>query len=493
MYRLTLYALLFLWITSIVLGFFSLFPFSGFEIFLSGITLCVVSWLVNELLAFLVKTPTNHESAFITGMILTLIVTPATTVSEFWMLGVIASVAMASKYILAIHKKHLFNPAAIGVVLTSLAFGESASWWVGAASMVPAVLVSGYVIIRKIARGDLIYSFIITTVSIGVFYALYQGTDVRMAINQIIISSGLFFFASVMLTEPLTTPPTKKHRIVYGVLTGTLFLPFVHIGSFYTTPELALVFGNLYTYCVSSKERLVLSLRAVNRLSSDLVEFVFSHNKAFTFRAGQYMEWTLDNVGYNIKGNRRYFTIASSPTESDIRLALRVQEPVSAFKKELLARGIGEHVYASHLSGDFTLPPHKNQKMVFIAGGIGITPFRSMIAEMVDTHDNRDVILIYAGRSVRDIVYTDVFEKAHREINVKTTYVVESDERVPEHWNGYRGRITDTVIHNTVADYSERIFYISGSHAFVSQMRKILSAMGVPRSRIKTDYFPGIV
>jgi len=493
MYRITLYFVAFLWIVAIAFGFFGILPYTGIEIALSGIFFCVVSWLANEFLALIFRTPTNHESAFITGLILTLIVSPAASISELWMLGAIACIAMGSKYILAIRGKHVFNPAAIAVVITGFTLGVGASWWIGTVTMLPFVALGGYFLVRKIAREDMVLSFVLAVLGIGISYALFQEFDILTTLDQIVLSSGLLFFATVMLTEPLTTPPTRKLRIVYGVLVGILFLPFVHIGSLYVTPELALILGNIFVYTVSSKQKLVLTLTKVNKLSSDLYEFVFVSNRKFHFRAGQYLEWTLGDVAHNMKGNRRYFTIASSPTEREIKVALRLQEPVSEFKHEMLALSVGDRITASQLSGDFVLPKNRSQKLAFIAGGIGITPFRSMIKQMVDTKDKRTTTLFYGGRSIQDIVYTDVFEKAHNEVNVETIYTIDDTNALSQGWGGNVGRITGAMIREAMPDYKERLFYISGSHVLVSGMQKVLRELGVTRSNIKTDYFPGII
>ena len=492
MYRITLYSVTFLWIDAIILGFLRALPYSGIEILLSGIFTCIVSWLVNEFFALIFKTPTNHESAFITGLILTLIVSPATSTSELWILGAIASIAMGSKYVLAIGGKHLCNPAAIAVVITGSTLGVGASWWIGTMSMLPFVAFSGYFLVRKIAREDMVLSFLFTVLGIGISTSLFQEFDIPTTLDQIVLSSALLFFATVMLTEPLTTPPTRRLRIIYGALVGTLFLPFVHIGSLYATPELALIFGNIFAYVVSSKQKLVLKLTKVNQLSVDLYEFVFVSNKKLRFKAGQYLEWTLGNVAHNIKGNRRYFTIASAPTEREIKVAMRLQNPISEFKNEMLALAIGDKIYAAQLSGDFVLPHDKTQKLAFIAGGIGITPFRSMIQQMLDTKDFRTATLFYGGRSVSDIVYTDVFEKACNEVNVETIYTVDDTTAVSQGWNGNVGRITGEMIQSTMPDYKERLFYISGSHTLVTGVKKVLKKLGVTGSNIKTDYFPGI-
>ncbi len=160
---------------------------------------------------------------------------------------------MASKYILAINRKHIFNPVAFAVALTYFTLNQSASWWVGNGPMLPFVLIGGILVVRKIGRSDLVLSFLITTVATSLVLTLFTGGDLIGAIQKIFLYSPLFFFAFIILTEPLTTPPTRKSRIGYGMLTGFFFSPQVHFGTFYITPELAILFGNLFSYIISPK------------------------------------------------------------------------------------------------------------------------------------------------------------------------------------------------------------------------------------------------
>jgi len=198
---------------------------------------------------------------------------------------------MASKYIVALYKKHLFNPAA--VVITSYMLGKSASWWVGTASMVPVVLIGGWLVARKLCQEDMIWSFC-AAVLVGVgMMTFVQGGTVFLQLEHLLIQSPLFFFACIMLTEPSTAPPTKNLRRLYAVLTGILFIPQIHISMLYSTPELALVMGNSFTYLVSPKRKVVLKLSKKMKMAPDIVDFVFKPSQKLSFVPGQYMEFTL--------------------------------------------------------------------------------------------------------------------------------------------------------------------------------------------------------
>lgn len=397
---------------------------------------------------------------------------------------------MASKYLLNIARKHLFNPVAIAVVITAHVINQSASWWIGTLYLLPFVLIGGFLIVRKIRRTDLVVSFIATAlISIAVF-GLLHGQSLTALSRIALFDSPLFFFAFVMLTEPLTTPPTRLLQIVYGALVGFLFAPQVHIASLYTTPEIALVMGNLFSYAVSPKAKLLLSLKEKIVLAPDAYDFIFTKPPALTYHPGQYMEWTLEHPRVDDRGNRRYFTLASSPTEDTIRIGVKFYPQSSSYKKSLLSLNTQNRLVAAQLAGDFVLPDDPAQKLVFIAGGIGITPFRSMIKYLVDTKQHRDIVLFYANKEISEIVYTDILE-AGKDIGLRSLFVLTDKSKIPTGWSGIVGHLDESVITREVPDFRQRYFYLSGPHAMVTAYIETLSRLGVASSQIKTDFFPG--
>ena len=456
MYRLVLYELLFLVFGAFLLSFFGLLSFSPASLAFSVAFIFLISWLTNSLFAWAFDAPSNPESTYITALILALIITPPVVLfnASFLALAFWASVlAIASKYILAIGKKHLFNPAALGVALTALVLGQSASWWVGTAWMLPFVLVGGFLVLRKLQRFDLFWSFAIAVLGSMLVYTLTTGGDILMTLQNILVTAPLFFFASVMLTEPLTTPPSRTLRIIYGALTGFFFAPFVHLGSFYWTPELALLTGNIFSYLASPKQKLVLALKERRRLTPDVYEFIFTPDKPLSFVAGQYLEWTLAHAPSDSRGIRRYLTIASSPTEKDIRIAVKFYPKGSTFKKKLLALQPGDTIVASQLAGDFVLPRNKKKKLAFIAGGIGITPFRSHIRAMLDRGEARDVVLFYANKTPNDVAYHQLFADAEEKMGMKTVYAFTDPGAVPAELPDAVPALTPAIIAREMPDF----------------------------------------
>jgi len=496
MYRLVLYSLIALILFTIPLSLFSKVPFTLLEFVMSAVPILSVSYFTNRLFAWAFETPVNSESVYISASILILLVTPATSrdpMAYVWFICWIAALTMASKFLFAIGKKHPFNPVALASVITPFTLGFALSWWVGNAYMAPLVAVAGFLIARKIKRTDLVASFLIMVFLVTIVSSVVsKGSFPEFGVFfQTLFQSPVLFLAAFMLTEPLTTPPSKWMRVVYGSIVGIFFFPNIHIGSVYLTPELALVLGNLFSYLVSPKERVVLTLQKKQLIAKDTYEFSFASDKPLPFLPGQYLEFTVGHEHPDSRGNRRYFTIASSPTEPDFKLGVKFYPNPSTFKNKLQYLSVGEKILAGQCAGEFVLPKKNEQKVVFIAGGIGITPFRSMIQYCLDTNDARDIIQLYSNRTVEDIAYKDVFDEASKTLGMKTLYFVTDPGQVASATDMRVGFIDRAAIVKEIPDYKERMFYLSGPHSMVTLFQKTLAEMGVPKKHIKCDFFPG--
>lgn len=492
MYRLLLYILVVYVFVGAILAYAGKLAFSPGALLISAAFLALMCWTANTVLAAIFNLPTNVESAFLTALILALIFDPARSVNDLMVLGWAAVLAMSSKYILSLHNRHIFNPAAIAAVIIGFALNDPASWWIGTAGMLPAAVIGGLLIVRKVRQETMVGFFLAVALIGESLFGMLHGVPVSVELRRFVVESPLVFFSSIMLTAPVTTPPTQKHRAIYGLITGFLFIPQVNLFSVYSTPELALVIGNFYSYLVSPKRKFMLSLQRKIRLSRDTFDFAFGTPSSLQFEAGQYMEWTLAHPRADSRGNRRFFTLASSPTEPSVHLGVKFYEKGSSFKKALSTLNENTAILAGHVAGEFTLPMDPDKKLVFVAGGIGITPFRSMLKYLIDTKQQRDVVVFYANRTVEDIVYQNVLDEANRQLGVPMIYTLTDETSVPRNWTGHVGRIDETLIAQVVPDFRERLFYLSGPPQMVRGQERMLKRMGVRRRQIKKDFFPGL-
>lgn len=489
MYRLLLYGLAILALLGIGFSLTDVLSMSPVGLIISLALLLASCWGTNELFSRLFKIPANIESSYITAFILFLIMPPVVTVFGGAVVVLVGITAMASKYVLNFYGKHVFNPAALGVFLIALGGIGAATWWIGSKVLFIPVVILGLLIARKVRRFDVFLAFVIAAVIALMIDSYFSKLPMVDVLKTAILSGPLVFFGAIMLTEPFTLPSTRALRFVYGAFVGVLYGTTVHLGIIHSSPELALLIGNIYSYMVSSKRRVILKLKEMRQMSPSLYDFAFIPNQTIPFRAGQYWDWTLGHDKPDTRGNRRYFTIASSPTEPEIHLGVKIPENPSTFKQALRAMKPGDELLGGQLTGDFTLPDSE-KKIVGVAGGIGITPFRSMIKDRVDRHLTTDMVLFYASPDPKDFAYKEILDEG-RTVGIKTVYLLSGAKVVPPEWRGPTGYLTKELIEAEVPDYKNRLYYLSGPNVMVESYKKLLREMGILHSAIHTDYFPG--
>ncbi|MGH7241606.1 MAG: FAD-dependent oxidoreductase, partial [Candidatus Saccharimonadales bacterium] len=317
---------------------------------------------------------------------------------------------------------------------------------------------------------------------------MHDGRPLISAMHNALIASPFIFLTTIMLTEPATMPPRRAQQLLFGGLVAVLYVTGWKIGPLIVYPEVALLIGNVFAYAVSPKFRVRLKLKEVQKISDRVYNYTFQPDRAFGFLPGQYMEWTLPHTAYDSRGNRRTFTIASSPTEPDVYLGIKYYEPASTYKAALMEMKLGDIIYASQLAGNFTLKGSEGKKLAFIAGGIGITPFRSMVKYLTDTQTGSDVVLLYVVSDPHEFAYVQELKEATR-VGIRTIPIV-TDLTYKAN-----GVVTTTLSSEAIAqllpDYSERTFYISGPNTMVDGTKHHLRTLGIPVTRIKTDHFSG--
>jgi len=211
----------------------------------------------------------------------------------------------------------------------------------------------------------------------------------------------------------------------------------------------------------------------------DVITFIFKPDQILNFKAGQFLHYKLPHLSPDDRGIDRYFTIAAAPYEEVARITTRfTNERGSSFKGVLHNLKVGDIIEAEGPLGEFTVEdPSKNY--VFIAGGIGITPFRAILLQL--RHENKPInmILLYANRD-QNIVFKDELESLIKNNpNFKIIYIFS-----PEH-------VDEKKIKETVPNLSDPIFYVSGPEPMVNNMVEILKKMNIQTDHIKKDWFPG--
>lgn len=217
--------------------------------------------------------------------------------------------------------------------------------------------------------------------------------------------------------------------------------------------------------------------------------FELEKPEGFDFVAGQFCDMTLVNPSEtDEEGNVRGFSFVTAPGEDHLKVATRMRD--TAFKRVLGNMPIGSTVKLDAPYGDFKLHKTSKTPAVFLIGGIGITPVRSIIAQA--THDKlpHSITLLYANKTAADAAFTADFEAlAAKNSNFKFVPVY-ADASAAE-WAGERGVIDEKMLRKYVPDVASPIYYLSGPAGMVKAMRELLVAAGANEDNIRTEEFSG--
>ncbi len=234
-------------------------------------------------------------------------------------------------------------------------------------------------------------------------------------------------------------------------------------------------------------------------VAAGTMSFFFEKPAGFTFKPGQNADFTLiDPAEPDPEGHTRTFTIASAPFEPELMVAMRMQD--TAFKRALgrMAPGVagapGGSILMEGPMGSMTLQNDAGRPAVFIAGGIGITPFVSMIREATHRGLPHELFLFYSNRTPADAAFlrelTDLQNENHRFHLVPTMTQANEDA-----WDGETGRIDGAMISKYLARFARQpgdaIFYIAGSFAMATAARGVLDGLGVDSDFVKAEEFAG--
>lgn len=477
MYKVILFSLLFLFISSLIASNFGYINFTPASILISVIAVASFTISTNYILSKFYKVIPNPESAIITSLILFFLFSPASNMHEFYTLAIAGTIASASKYLVNINKIHIFNPAAFAAVITPLIGFDGAVWWIATPALIPSTLIVVIYLIRKLRRTELALNYFG-----GLLFGLLVSKQLTQSnfqtlLPEIFLSWPNLFFVGIMLTEPFTMPNKNKLINIFGLLMGFASTIQYHFGPIFSTPELNLIIGNLFAFSISNKRRYILKLTSKKMVADHTHLLTFQSTPAMNYQPGQYLEWSLPHTQADIRGIRRYFTISSSPTEKDIKLVFKTFAKSSSFKNALTDFETGDKIIATNIAGDFT-PDKTQDKFVFIAGGIGITPFRSIIKYYLDKNIKKNIHLLYVCTNKNDFAFKKLFQKAREQIGLKTQYFVSCENQ----------KITTNTI-ESIQNYQSYTYFISGPDAMVKHYKKLLKSLGI--KNIKTDYFPG--
>lgn len=217
--------------------------------------------------------------------------------------------------------------------------------------------------------------------------------------------------------------------------------------------------------------------------AANIKTFYFKPEKALHYTAGQFAEWTLKHEKPDERGIKRWFTISSTPTSKLISLTTKFAEEPSSFKRALLRLKPGDTITVSDAMGDFVLPKLIQTPLIFVAGGIGLTPFHSIFSWLHDVKESRPIKFIYAVNNEDEIIFQETFAA----IGIQPTIIVSNPSAA---WGGERGQLSADLIMGLGEVDRDSLVYVSGPEPMVEKLEADLKAAGMQKRQFVGDFFP---
>jgi ferredoxin-NADP reductase len=234
-----------------------------------------------------------------------------------------------------------------------------------------------------------------------------------------------------------------------------------------------------------------IKLKSRKEVALDTMEFRFTKPEGLEFRAGQFADYTLTNPPEtDEKGNIRGFSFSSAPFEEDVMFTTRMEN--TAFKRSMKEIPLGTEVTLDAPYGSFVLHNKTTTPAVFLSGGIGITPVRSIILQATHDRTAHKLFLFYANRTPKHAAYLDDFREAQtRNPNFKFIPFLTDTTDLSEAWTGETGYFTKMILQKYIGDLTLPIYYVSGPQKMVASIRRTLDESGIDSDNIRTEEFSG--
>jgi ferredoxin-NADP reductase len=219
--------------------------------------------------------------------------------------------------------------------------------------------------------------------------------------------------------------------------------------------------------------------------SAQIWTYYFITESPMRYTAGQFTELTIQHDSPDSRGIKRWFTLSSSPSDQFLSITTRnIGMQGSSFKRALETLRPGTEVKMESPMGDFVLPKDINTPLLFVAGGVGVTPFHSMLTWIAASGQKRPIHFLYAVEKEDEIIFQNTFSSAHQHVSI----VVSTPSRA---WGGLRGPIDADMIVEIGQPSPQTLIYLSGPESMTENLAQQLRRGGIAASNIVTDDFLG--
>jgi ferredoxin-NADP reductase len=232
-------------------------------------------------------------------------------------------------------------------------------------------------------------------------------------------------------------------------------------------------------------------LKAQKTLCAGTTAFYLEKPEEIKYQPGQFFNFTLLKPnGTDLDGNTRALSIASAPHERNLMVAMRLR--ATAFKRTLNSLPLGTEVLLQGPYGSMTLARNTARPAVLLAGGIGITPFRSFVWSESELLSSRRILLFYSVRVPQEAAFLEELQEMEQyNTRYKVICTVTQPEKSKMPWHGETGRISTEMLSKWIPDLNVPIYYIAGPPDMVDGVRQMLISSGVAEENIRAEEFYG--
>lgn len=224
-------------------------------------------------------------------------------------------------------------------------------------------------------------------------------------------------------------------------------------------------------------------------IANGTMAFYFSKPDNFSYQPGQHASLNMVNPKEtDSEGNSRTFSFISIPADSEMAFATRMRD--TAFKRNLKNNTLNQEFEIKDPRGSMVLPVDTKRQLVFLAGGIGITPFMSMIRYSASIQFPHKIFFFYSNRTREDAPFIEELQQiAGRFANFKFIPTWTKKRPADQETEGESGYITSEILHKYIKDLGNSIYYVAGPSIMVKGMTNILQAAGIGFVFIKSEDF----
>jgi ferredoxin-NADP reductase len=235
---------------------------------------------------------------------------------------------------------------------------------------------------------------------------------------------------------------------------------------------------------------MIMTLQQIRPETAEASSFIITPSEPISYKPGLHMSMMLAIENPDVRGKVRTFTLSSSPTRD--YFSFTTKRGPSSFKQALFGLKPGATFQMRGPSGGMFLDEADSRPRVMIAGGIGITPFHSMITYAFDKKLTIPITLLYSNKIPEEIVFRKELDAIAKENpSIKIIHTITRPQESKEHWSGRAGRVDESFIKENVPDLVSPLFYLAGPDSMVTALLGLLQTMGIPKENTVFEKFSG--